>query len=168
MAREYRTVFGAVEPLTGDLFYMIEPPKPKPDKKKMGRPYKNTPIEKPQVKPKGDKSKSMNEFMQRLTAAYPNDRIVLVCDNAGWHKSKYVVIPEKITMLFIPPNTPEMNPIEQIWREIRTLGFANIYFKTIQAVEATIHSTISALPQEKIQSITQRDWFMKSFKAKVG
>ena len=168
MVREYRTVYGAVEPLTGEIFYTIEPPKPQPEKKKMGRPKKGARKPKRKRKEKGVKSRYMNEFMRRLTEAYPDDRIVLVCDNAWWHKSQYTKVPERIILIFIPPYTPEMNPIEQIWREIRTRGFTNKYFKTIRETEASIHSTIKELPAATIQSITQRDWILNCFKAKVS
>ena len=49
--------------------------------------------------------------------------ILLVCDGATWHKSKGLRIPENIEIMHIPPYTPEMNPIEQIWKQIRTMGF---------------------------------------------
>ena len=53
----------------------------------------------------------------------PKDKIILVCDGAAWHKSGSLRIPENIELVFIPPYTPEMNPIEQIWKEIRKRGF---------------------------------------------
>ena len=168
MVREHRTVFGAVEPLTGELFYMIEAPKRKPPPKKMGRPKKGVRKKKPKPEAKGEKSRSMNVFMQKLADAYPKDRIVLVCDNAWWHKSRYTKTPEKTTLAFIPPYTPEMNPIEQIWRELRTVGFANKYYKTIQEVEDAIHLTISALTKETIMSITQRNWIMNAVKSNAS
>jgi len=56
-----------------------------------------------------------------------------------------------------------MNPIEQQWREFRTRGFHNQYFKTIEEVETSLCSTIAATPRETIQSITQREWFMSLF-----
>jgi putative transposase len=157
-------VYGAVEPLTGELFYRIEPPSPKPPKKKMGRPKKGARKAKPKPKEKGTKSRYMNEFMKQLTEAYPNDHIVLVCDNACWHNSQYTKIPERMTQLFIPPCTPEMNPIEQIWREIRTRGFRNKYFKTIKDAEENIHTTIASMQTDTIKSITQRDWIMNIVK----
>ena len=49
-----------------------------------------------------------------LAKAYPEDRILLVCGGAMRHKSASLVIPERMTLAFIPPYTPEMNPIEQI------------------------------------------------------
>ena len=168
MVREYRTVYGAVEPLTGEFFYRIEPPKPNPERQKVGRPKEGAGKEKKEPKEKGAKSRHMNEFMRLLCEAYPNDYIFLVCDNAWWHKSQYTKVPERMTLLFIPPYTPEMNPIEQIWRELRTRGFTNKYFKTIEAVEENIRLTIAALPTETIQSITQRDWIMEIVKPKLS
>lgn len=157
--REYIEIFGAVEPKTGDFFYTIAP-KEKPNKKKMGRPKIGEAANDIKPREKGIKSRIMNDFMQKLCEKYPNDQIVLICDNAWWHKSQYTVIPDRLTLLFIPTYTPEMNPIEQLWREMRTAGFSNRYFKYISAVEANLHTTISALSPDKIKSITQREWIM--------
>ncbi|CTD22107.1 transposase family protein [Streptococcus pneumoniae] len=49
-------------------------------------------------------------------------------DNAIWHKSSILKIPTNIGFTFIPPYTPEMNPIEQVWKEIRKRGFKNKAF----------------------------------------
>ena len=56
----------------------------------------------------------MNLFLQKLSEVYPDDHILLACDGAAWHKAKALIIPKNIRLLFIPPATPEMNPIEQI------------------------------------------------------
>ena len=76
----------------------------------------------------------MNAFLNELSETFHNDKIVLVCDGAAWHKSHTLVIPNNIELVFIPPYTPEMNPIEQIWREIRTRGFKNEVFATLDRV----------------------------------
>ena len=64
----------------------------------------------------------MNIFLKEFET-FPEDFIVLACDGAAWHKSKGLDIPENIELVFIPPYTPEMNPIEQIWSQIRMIGF---------------------------------------------
>ena len=51
-------------------------------------------------------------------------------DNAIWHKSSTLKIPGNIELTFIPPYTPEMNPIEQVWKEIRKRGFKNKSFQS--------------------------------------
>jgi len=45
---------------------------------------------------------------------YPNDYILMVADNAAWHKSKGLVIPDNIEIFPLLPYTPELNPIEMI------------------------------------------------------
>lgn len=134
--REYRYTYGAVEPRTGESSFLIMP-------------YCNTDC--------------MNMFLKHLSDSYPKDRIILVCDGASWHKSKRLIIPDNIRLVFIPPYTPEMNPIEQIWREIRTKGFKNEVFTTLEKVVDRLCETICNLTKDTIKSITGRDWILSTF-----
>lgn len=74
--------------------------------------------------------------------SYPDDRIILVCDGAAWHKAKALIIRDNIQLVFIPPYTPEMNPIEQIWKEIRKRGFRNEIFQTLIKVVERLCGTL--------------------------
>jgi putative transposase len=134
--REYRYAYGAVEPLTGESFFLVMP-------------YCNT--------------LCMNLFLGELSNAYPDDRIILVCDGASWHTAKALEIPSNIRLLFLPPATPEMNPIEQIWTEIRKRGFRNEIFQTLEKVVDRLCDTICSLSCNTIQSITARQWIIKCF-----
>jgi putative transposase len=58
-----------------------------------------------------------------------NDYTLFCGGNVSWHKSKDLKIPDNIRRFYIPPRTPEMNPIEQLWQEIRKNGFKNVFFK---------------------------------------
>lgn len=87
----------------------------------------------------------MNEFLRQLSKAYPNDYIILVMDNAIWHKSRALEVPPNIEFAFIPPYTPEMNPIEQVWAEIRKRGFKNKAFKTLEEVIDKLQEVILIL-----------------------
>lgn len=102
----------------------------------------------------------MNVFLRELSKAYADDEILLVCDGAMWHKSSGLVIPANIHITHIPPYTPEMNPIEQIWKEIRKRGFRNEVFKTLEHVVDRLCKTIKNLPENLIQSISGRQWIM--------
>lgn len=134
--REYRYVYGAVEPRTGEGCFCVLP-------------YCNTDC--------------MNVFLEELSEAYPRDKIILVCDGAAWHKSKGLNIPENIEMASIPPYTPEMNPIEQIWKEIRKRGFKNEVFKTLDKVIDRLCDVICSLTADIIKSFTGRDWILECF-----
>lgn len=89
--------------------------------------------------------------------------LVVVCDGAAWHKSSKLEVPENMTILHIPPYTPEMNPIEQIWRELRTQGFRNEVFATLEKVVNRLCETIRHLSKNTIISITRRQWIWRIF-----
>ena len=131
--REYYYAYGAVEPRTGESFFLILP-------------TCNTDC--------------MNVFLKGLSETYPDDRIVLVCDGATWHRSNALVIPDNITLFFLPPATPEMNPIEQIWKEIRKRGFRNEIFSSLNKVVNRLADTICSLSFDVVKSITGRDWIL--------
>ncbi len=139
--REYRYAYGVVEPRTGDGFFLIMP-------------YYNIDC--------------MNVFLKKLSEEYPNDRILLICDGARQHKSHGLVIPENITIDFIAPYTPEMNPIEQIWKELRKRGFKNEVFSTLEDVVDRLCEVIRNLPNSVIHSITAKKWIIPMFQKQIS
>ena len=82
---------------------------------------------------------------------------------AAWHKAKKLQIPKNIELFYIPPYTPEMNPIEQIWKELRKLGFRNEVFATLEKVVDRLCDTICALTNDTIKRITGREWIINCF-----
>ena len=105
----------------------------------------------------------MNIFLRELSKRYSEDIILLCCDGAAWHKSATLELPENIVLFLIPPYTPEMNPIEQIWKEIRKRGFRNEVFATLEKVVDRLCDTIRSLSPQVVSSITGRDWVIKLF-----
>lgn len=72
-------------------------------------------------------------------------------------------IPENIELFYIPPYTPEMNPIEQIWKELRITGFRNEVFATLEKVVDRLCDTICTLTSDTIKSITRHSWTINCF-----
>jgi putative transposase len=84
-------------------------------------------------------------------------------DNATWHKSKILEIPENIRLFYLPPRTPEMNPVEQIWKEIRKRSFKNKIFQSLENVVDKLCETCNSLTSDCVKSITGRDWIISMF-----
>jgi hypothetical protein len=61
----------------------------------------------------------MQIFLDEIASRYPNDNVVMVLDGAGWHKSKGLCLPGNLRLLFLPPYSPELNPQEHLWDELR-------------------------------------------------
>src|SRR5258706_10139154 len=60
----------------------------------------------------------------------PGAYAVLLVDQAGWHLSARLLIPANITILALPPKSPELNPVENIWQYMRDNWLSNRIFKS--------------------------------------
>jgi transposase len=75
-------------------------------------------------------SKSMRHHLNLIAAAVtPGKHGVLVLDRAAWHVTEKLLMPANLSILPLPPYSPELNPVEQIWQPLRQSGWANRCFK---------------------------------------
>ncbi len=78
---------------------------------------------------------TMNQFLTILDAErLPDQRIVLVMDGAGWHKSKALRVPSGITVLLLPAYSPELNPVENLWHFMRSHYLSNRAYQDYDAL----------------------------------
>lgn len=134
MIREYIYAYTAVCPETGETVSLIMP-------------YSNTEI--------------MGIFLKEVSEQQKNNRILMILDGAGWHKSNLLQIPENIQLYSLPPYSPELNPVEHIWDYIREQkGFNNYTFESINKVEDKLCDTLSQLYNEKeiLKSMCNFNW----------
>jgi hypothetical protein len=77
----------------------------------------------------------MNQFLQDLSKlANPGSHIVLVVDGAGWQRSKSLVVPENVTLHFLPLYSPELNPIERLWKQLKERYLSNTKFSGMKDI----------------------------------
>jgi len=132
--REYLYAFTAVCPQTGETCSIISP-------------YCNT--------------DAMNALLLETSNAFPLYRILMIMDSAGWHTTKKLEIPENISILPLPPYSPELNPTEHIWDYIREQKeFNNYTFDSLAQVDKQLGKALCDLHNEKeiISSMCNFDW----------
>jgi len=61
----------------------------------------------------------MNIFLEEVSKDFIECLVIMQVDQAGWHKSKHLNIPDNIRLLPQPPHSPELNPVEHLWEELR-------------------------------------------------
>lgn len=107
----------------------------------------------------------MNIFLQEVADRFPEDYIVMVMDRAAWHTSKMLKLPMNIEIFPLLPYSPELNPVENIWDEIREKGFLNEAFNSMTAVELRLCETLRALEADnaRAKSISGWDWILSMF-----
>lgn len=87
-------------------------------------------------------------------------RILLVLDQAGWHISGELEVPEGITLVPLPPYSPELQPAEHLW-ELIDEPVVNRVFRSIEELEAVLGERIRVLGERKLQirSTTLFHWW---------
>lgn len=90
----------------------------------------------------------------------PGAHAVVILDQAGWHGAKDLEVPDNITLLFLPPRSPELNPVENIWQFIRDNWLSNRVFKSYRdIIDQCCHAWKQLINQPwTIMSIGLREW----------
>ena len=85
---------------------------------------------------------------------------VVVLDGAGWHGAPALAVPDNITLLPLPPYSPELNPVENIWQFLRQNYLSLRVWPDYDAIVETCCAAWNALIRspERIASITTRNW----------
>lgn len=126
--RELQYVYGAVSPREGDLDWMIC---------------------------SAMNTEQMGKFLAQVSAAHAQDFIVMVVDGASSHVAKDLVIPENIRLHRLPPYSPQLNPQEHLWDEIREKEFPNRVFSDMAGVVRTLETGLPRLAadRDRVRSI---------------
>jgi transposase len=120
-------LYAAVEPATGESAALVAP-------------YVNT--------------GTMNAFLKILERERKaGEHFVLIMDQAGWHKSRDLKLPDGITALLLPPYSPELNPTENLWHYLRSHYLSNRSYEDYDALLAAGTDAYRKLTPEVIKSV---------------
>jgi transposase len=99
----------------------------------------------------------------RQTGAGRRRSIVLVLDNAGWHGPEGLAIPDGISLVFLPPYSPELQPAERLWPLVDE-PVVNRHFATLAELDATVGERCRRLGADAIQPHTDFHWWPRPSK----
>jgi len=135
VVREYTYAFAAVSPHDGAMDSLVLP-------------LENT--------------ETMSLFLAEVGRRHPDEDILMVLDQAGWHVAAALDVPTNIKLIRLPAHSPELNPAEHIWREIREKWFANLVFDSMEAVEDRLCQALRYLENNPLhtQPIVGFDWIV--------
>jgi transposase len=88
----------------------------------------------------------LNEFSKQR----PDEYKIMVLDNGAFHKSKLLIIPENIGLIFLPPYSPELNPAEKIWAILKR-KFTNNFYKSLEDVSLFITESVNDLTVSSVK-----------------
>lgn len=95
----------------------------------------------------------MNVFLEEMSKKFAGDEIILVMDGAGWHKAKNLQVPDNIDIIILPPYSPELNPVERFWQNIKQNTIKNKIYKTLNSLKNAVANFLNSMSADKIMSI---------------
>jgi transposase len=95
-------------------------------------------------------------FLQGIVAHYPDQQILLVLDNAKIHRAKLLNSflqehQDRLFLLFLPPYSPNLNPVERIWKWLKDSVIANRFHKTKQDIQQSVNAFLSFVQKAQDQ-----------------
>ena len=103
----------------------------------------------------------MGKHLQQIADATPAGRHALVVmDCASWHLSKLIDRFHNLSIMHLPPYSPELNPIEQVWAWLRDNDLANLVFNSYDDIVDQVSRGWNNFRHqvEQVKSLCQRDW----------
>ena len=133
LVREFRYEYAAVSPWDGALDYMTA---------------------------ENMNTDSMSGFLAQISQRYTDEFIAMVLDGASSHKSKDLKVPTNVSLVLLPPYSPELNPAEQIWNALRRDYFANRVFDSLAAATEQAQRGLAAMAahKEALRQLTNWPW----------
>ncbi len=134
---EWFYVYGAVEPTTGDRFFLELP-------------YLN--------------AESFQLFVDAFAEAFPDSLNLLLLDNSGAHTSQQLTLPANVRLVLLPPYCPELNPIERVWRDLKD-ALAWLQFPTLDAQQDYVATLLRGYAAVTLQSLTGNSYLVDAIHA---
>jgi transposase len=125
-------IFGAFSPITGDSFILELP-------------HCN--------------ALNFQNYLNEFSKERPQEYKIIVLDNGAFHKAKSLEIPENIGFIFLPPYSPELNPAEKIWANLKR-KYTNKFCKTLDEVSEFITNAIKGLDKEVVQKTCNFEYML--------
>ena len=94
--------------------------------------------------------------------AGPGAHVVLVLDQAGWHVAKALKVPDNVTLLHLPPYSPELNGAERIWGHLRSHYLSNRVYKDYDELFEAIKAAWLKLEPDRLRSLTRTRWIERA------
>lgn len=109
-------------------------------------------------------SQCMQIFLDEVASRHPGERIVMVLDGAGWHRSESLSLASNLRLLKLPPYSPELNPVEHLWDDLREKSFHNRIFESLDALENHLEVALHdrELDHQRVHSIVAWPWIIAS------
>src|SRR5262249_30133348 len=103
----------------------------------------------------------INQFLRQFSAELPAGvHAVLIWDQAGYHTAKGLRVPKNVSLILLPPDAPELNPVENLWHYLRSHHWSSRVYRDYGELEQEAIRSLCAvcLDAEKVKTICAADY----------
>lgn len=100
----------------------------------------------------------MNIFLAEISRHLGEKNAIIVMDCAGWHKAKELITPKNIHLMYLPPYSPELNPVERLWQYLKSHTIKNRIYSTIDELEDFVCDFIRNFNTKTVKQICSIDY----------
>ena len=133
-----RYCYSAIDPIDGDTFHLMD--------------FKNL------------TSEEINLFLNALQEHYLDEHLIIVWDNAPAHRSKSL-IREDMTFIHLPSYSPQLNPVERYFGEMRKITANQIFRGGMDALSLVVEQGILKISKihNDIKNLCGYPWIIKQW-----
>ena len=104
----------------------------------------------------------MNIFLKEMERRLKGRQCLLILDGAGWHRSKGLAVPPNIELVFLPPYSPELNPVERLWQWLKRHSLRNRFYKALKEAEDAVQECLRSATPEFFKSLCRCNYLLQS------
>jgi len=108
----------------------------------------------------------MEIFLKQVAERFKKEFIIMFMDQASWHTAGKLTVPDNMKLLFLPPYSPQLNPVENLWGQLREKFFSNSVFENIDSVENKLMEALIYMNQNShvVKNLSAFPWIVTSLK----
>ena len=103
-------------------------------------------------------------FIEGVSEGFPDTLNVLVVDKGRFHRAKSLKLPDNVVGLFLPPYSPELNPIERLWQDIKAKLFIQVY-ETLEDMKTKVTEILQNYSHAALAKLTGFSHFINAANA---
>lgn len=103
----------------------------------------------------------LNLYLEKFSQSYPEVNILLIMDCAGWHRSNRLKVPQNVEILYLPPYSPDLNPVEKLWLWFRRHICRNHLFETLKELMDELEELICSLTPVRLRRLCRAEYLEK-------
>jgi len=102
----------------------------------------------------------MNKYLTEFGKYYSKKKLFVILDQAGWHKAKDLEVPQNIKLIYLPPYSPELNPVERLWLWLRRHVCKNRIFDSVELLMDELSFVLQNMTKAKISTLCKCNYLL--------